>query len=171
MTVFENCCLSQCCQLDTIIDMMYVMYVVDQSKQCAQIYLQKIACCLKLQLLMLFFVKSIISDMHHRISYMYINFQQNQVSKSVKTVHTNLCAKNCQLHTFVTCNLNFEKSRLSDMHYPLTDIQTDFEINRQFGYLITAKRNYFHRRTDGQTDGQTSLTTTISSFFEKRKKY
>ena len=34
----RNCCSSQCCQLDTIIDM---MYVVDQSKQCAQIYLQK----------------------------------------------------------------------------------------------------------------------------------
>ena len=42
MTVFElrNCCSSQCCQLDTIIDM---MYVVDQLKQCAQIYLQKAA--------------------------------------------------------------------------------------------------------------------------------
>ena len=69
------------------------MYVVDQSKQCAQIYLPKNACCLKLQLLILFFVKSIISDMHHRIRYMYINFQQNQVGRSVKTVHTNLFAQ------------------------------------------------------------------------------
>ena len=83
----RNCCSSQCCQLDTIIGM---MYVVDQSKQCAQKYLQKIACCLKLQLLMLFFVKSIISNMHHRITYMYINFLQNRVCRSVKTVHTNL---------------------------------------------------------------------------------
>ena len=32
-----------------------MMYAVDQSKQCAQIYLQKNACCLKLQLLILFF--------------------------------------------------------------------------------------------------------------------
>ena len=48
----RNCCSSQCCQLDTIIDM---MYVVDQSKQCAQMYLQKNACCLKLQILILFF--------------------------------------------------------------------------------------------------------------------
>ena len=72
----RNCCSSQCCQLVTIIEM---MYAVNQSKQCAQIYLQKIACCLKLQLLILFFVKSIISDMHHRITYMYINFQQNRV--------------------------------------------------------------------------------------------
>ena len=38
MTGFEIVYSSQCCQLDTIIDM---MYVVDQSKQCAQIYLQK----------------------------------------------------------------------------------------------------------------------------------
>ena len=70
-----------------------MMYVVDQSKQCAHIYLQKNACCLKLQLLMLFFVKSIISDMHHRITNMYNNFQQNQVCRSVKTVHTNLFAQ------------------------------------------------------------------------------
>ena len=28
----RNCCWSQCCQLDAIIDM---MYVVDQSKQCS----------------------------------------------------------------------------------------------------------------------------------------
>ena len=68
------------------------------------------------------------------------------------------------------------------MHYPLTDIQADFDINRQ----ITAKINYFHRRqtdgrtdrqtdrqtdgrTDGQTDGQMSRTRTIGSFFRKRK--
>ena len=56
------------------------------------------------------------------------------------------------------------------MHHPLTDIQADFEINRLVRYQITAKRNYLHRRTDGQTDGQTSHTTTIGSFFEKRKK-
>ena len=67
-----------------------MMYVVDQSKQCAQIYLQKIARCLKLQLPILFFVKSIISDIHHRITYMYINLQQNRVCRLVKTVHTNL---------------------------------------------------------------------------------
>ena len=79
--------------------------------------------------------------MHHRNRYMYINFQQKRVSISVETVHTNLFAKkNCKLHKFGTCNLNFEKSRLSDMH--LTDIQADFEINRPTRYQITAKRNY-----------------------------
>ena len=66
--------------------------------------------------------------MHHRKTYMYNNFQQNRVSRSVKTVHTNLFAKIFNLHKFATCNWNFKKSRLSDMHYPLPDIQADFEI-------------------------------------------
>ena len=42
-------------------------------------------------------VKSIISDMHHRTTYMYINFQQNWVSRSVKTVRTNTFAKKLQV--------------------------------------------------------------------------
>ena len=48
--------------------------------------------------------------MHHRKMYMYINFQQNRVSRSVKTVHTNVFTKICQLanrisenHAFRTC--------------------------------------------------------------------
>ena len=61
------------------------------------------------------------------------------------------------------------------MHYPLSDIQVDFEINMPVRYQVTAKK-YFHRRktdgrtdgrTDRQTDGQTSRTTTVGSFFEK----
>ena len=74
--------------------------------------------------------------MHHRKMYMYINFQQIRVSRSVKTVHTNLFAKICNLQFIRTfqndwnMGIYFEKSRLSDMHYPLTDIQADFEINR-----------------------------------------
>ena len=41
--------------------------------------------------------KSTLSDMHHRKTYVYINFQQNRVSRSVKTVHTNLFIKICNL--------------------------------------------------------------------------
>ena len=44
--------------------------------------------------------KSIISDIHHGITYMYINFQQNRVNESVKTVHINVFAKICKLHQF-----------------------------------------------------------------------
>ena len=40
---------------------------------------------------------------------MYFNFQQNRVSRSVKTVHTNLFAKNCKLHKFAITNSDFEK--------------------------------------------------------------
>ena len=43
-------------------------------------------------------------DMHHHKMYMYINFQQNRVNRSVITLHTNLFAKNCKLHKFATCN-------------------------------------------------------------------
>ena len=80
--------------MDTIIDM---MYVVDQSKECPQIYLPKNACCLNLQLPILFFVKSIISDKHHRKTYRSINFQQNRVGRSVKPVRTNTFAKKLQV--------------------------------------------------------------------------
>ena len=43
---------------------------------------------------------------------MYINFQQNRVNRSVKTVHTNIFEKKCKLHKFATTNSNFEKNRL-----------------------------------------------------------
>ena len=35
--------------------------------------------------------------MHYHKTYMFINFQQNRVSRSVKTVYTNLFAKICNL--------------------------------------------------------------------------
>ena len=93
--------------------------------------------------------------MHHCQTYTYINFQQNRISRSVKTVHTNVFAKNCNLQ------LDFQKPRLSDMHYLITDIQTDFEIIPPIRYQITAKINYIHRRS--QTD-MTSRTCTIMVF-------
>ena len=40
---------------------------------------------------------------------MYINFQQNWVSRSVKTVHTNLLAKICKLHKNCKLQLEFQK--------------------------------------------------------------
>ena len=50
------------------------------------------------------FEKKIISDMHHRTTYMHSIFQQNRVSRSVKTVHTIYLQNFCILHKFVTCN-------------------------------------------------------------------
>ena len=51
-----------------------------------------------LQLQILISKKSIISDMHHPAIYLYINFQQKQASRSVKTVHTNLFENNHKLY-------------------------------------------------------------------------
>ena len=48
--------------------------------------------------------------MRHRIPYMYINFQQNQVSRSLKTVHTNIFANNRKLHKIAITNRNIEKN-------------------------------------------------------------
>ena len=61
-------------------------------------------------------------DMHHRITNMYINFQQSQVSRSVQTVHTNIFANNRKLHEFATSNTNFEKIDFLDMHHRITYI-------------------------------------------------
>ena len=41
---------------------------------------------------------------------MYIDFQQNRVCRSVKTVHTNLFAQYRKSHKFATTNSNFEKN-------------------------------------------------------------
>ena len=58
----------------------------------------KIISYIDLQIPIVISKKLIISDMHHRAMYMYINFQQNQASRSVKTVQTNIFANNHKLH-------------------------------------------------------------------------
>ena len=45
-------------------------------------------------------------DMHYCITYMYINFQQTRVGRSVQTVHTNIFANNSNLHKF--CNYMYQ---------------------------------------------------------------
>ena len=71
---------------------------------CTQMYSQKNRKLTKFATTNRNFKKSTLSDMHHRKTYIYINFQQNRVCRSVKTVHTNLFAKICKLHKFATCN-------------------------------------------------------------------
>ena len=57
--------------------------------------------------------------MHHRITYMYINFQQNRVCRPVKTAQTNLFAQYIsyrKLHKLATTNGNLLKKLItSDM--------------------------------------------------------
>ena len=50
--------------------------------------------------------------MHHGRTYVHINFQQNRVNRSVKTVHTNLFAQYRKLHKFAATNSNFEKNQI-----------------------------------------------------------
>ena len=61
-------------------------------------YLQKNCKLHKLQLPIVFFKKSIILDMHHRIAYMYINFQRNRVSVD----QSKLCTQS-YLQNIVSC--------------------------------------------------------------------
>ena len=107
--------------------------------------------------------------MHHCIMYTYINFQQNWFSRSVKTVHTSLQKSSNYINLHLSSKI-LKKSRLSDMHYPLTDIKANLEINRPVRYRNTTKKKLFPQTTDGRTDGQTSRKTTIGSFFRKKKK-
>ena len=44
-----------------------------------------------------FFKELIVLDIHRHKTYMYINFQQNRVNRSVINVHTNLFAKKSQV--------------------------------------------------------------------------
>ena len=95
--------------------------------------------------------------MHHRKTFICINFQHYWVSRSVKTVHTNLFAKNWKLHKFAIFQLEFRNITPFGHALPPTDIQADVEINRPIRYQINAKINYFHRRSDAQTDGRTDV--------------
>ena len=77
---------------------------------------------------------------------MHINFQQNRVCISAKTVHTNLFAKKRKLHKFATTNSNFEK--LNSFRHA-------------------------DRQTDGRTDGWTDVAYDNNMYFfgKKRKIY
>ena len=68
--------------------------------------------------------------MHHVILYI-INFQQNQVSRSVKTVHRNLIAKNHKLHKFATTNINLKKkSSIQTLIIVKTYMYINFQPNQ-----------------------------------------
>ena len=85
----------------------------DQSKPCTPIYFHNIASCINLQQPIEILIKTILLDMHHHETYMYINFQQNQVKTQLMTVHTSLFAKiasciNLQLPIIIFQNQLFQ---------------------------------------------------------------
>ena len=87
----------------------------------------------KLALPIVILKKSIISDMHHRRTYMYINFQQNQVivhvEQSKPRAHKFIC-KSRKLHKFATISSNFKKSIILGMHHSITYMYINFQQNR-----------------------------------------
>ena len=79
-----------------------------------------------LQLPVVILKKSSISDMRHRKTYNYFNFQQNWVSRSVKTVHTNVFAKILSCIDLQIPIVFSEKSIISDKHHRITYIYINF---------------------------------------------
>ena len=82
--------------------------------------------------------------MHDRKKYMYINFQQNRVNRSVKTVHTNYFAQYRKLHKFAITNGNFEKnSIILDMHHHKTYMYINFQQNWVKTQVVTVLTSLF----------------------------
>ena len=79
-----------------------------------------------LQLPVVILKKSSLSDMQHRKTYNYFNFQQNWVSRSVRTEHTNVFAKiiNC---IDLQIPIAFSKKLIiSDKHHRITYMYINF---------------------------------------------
>ena len=77
--------------------------------------------------------------MHHRKTYMHINIQQIRVSRSVKTVHTNLFAKNASCINLQLPIIILKKSDLLDMHHHNTYMYINFEQNQEKTQVMTAR--------------------------------
>ena len=123
-----------------------MMNLVDQSNPCAQIYLQKNYMLLKFATTNSNFVKNqlfLTCVIVKRTC--IINFQQNRVSKSVKTVRTNIFAKNYMLLKFATTNSNFVKNQLflTCVIVKRTCI-INFQQNRVNRAVITVHTNNLH---------------------------
>ena len=86
-------------------------FLAQSGEPCSQVYSQKNCKLHKFATTNTIFENITLLDMNHRRTYMHINFQQNWVSRSVKTVHTNLFAQYRKLHKFATTNSNFEENQ------------------------------------------------------------
>ena len=84
--------------------------------------------------------------MHHRKTYMYINSQQNRVSRSVKSVHTNLLAKNQKLHKFATTNSNLEKNYFRQASSDNVHMCFNFHPNRVSNQSKLCTQIYLQKR-------------------------
>ena len=55
------------------------------------------------------------------------------------------------------------------MHYPTTDIQTEFKINWPIKNKINATMKYFPYATDGRTEGRTDMSDNNPYVFFRKK--
>ena len=106
--------------------------LVDHSKRCTQIYLQIIASCIILQLSIVIMKKIIISERHHRITYVYINFLK-QIRVNID--QSKLCSQ-INLQIIASCiNLQLpivilKKLITLDVCQSITCMYTNFQKNR-----------------------------------------
>ena len=140
-----------------------MIYLVDQSKPSAQIYLpkncmlQKMASCINLQLPIVILKKSILLDMHHHKTYMYINFQQNLTCISIfSKLWLVDQSKPCTLiywQNIARCiNLQLpivilKKSILLDMHHHEMYMYINFQENRVNRLVIIVHTNIFAKKS------------------------
>ena len=85
--------------------------------------------------------------MHRHKAYMYIDFQQNRVCRSVKTVHTNLFAQYRKLHKFATTNSILKKRTLLDMHDHKTYMYINFQRNQVKTQVMTVHTSLFAKKS------------------------
>ena len=81
--------------------------------------------------------------MHLQKLYMYIDFQQYRVCRSVKTAHTNLFVQYRKLHKFATTNSNFEKKIFLDMHHHKTYMYNNLQQNQIKPQIKTVHTSLF----------------------------
>ena len=124
------------------------------TKPCIEIYLQKIASLINLQLPIVILKQKWLFRKCFIVLCTCISiFRKIGFFRLVKTVHTNLFAKKHRKLQF-----EFRKIALfSDMHFPTLTFSPN-SINWSISYCATKPQIYFHEQ---QTDGQTSKTTTI----------
>ena len=84
--------------------------------------------------------------MYHHKTYMYINFQQNRINRSVITVHTNVFRKKCKLYKFATTIVIFKKSTLSNMYHRNTYMYINFQQYRVSRSVKNVHTNLFAKK-------------------------
>ena len=112
------------------------------------LFAKKIASYVNLQLPIIIFFKSTLSDMHHRKTYMHINFQQNRVSRSVKNrVHKFICQNIASCINLQLPIVILKKSIFLDMHHHKTYMYINFQQNQVKTQVMTVHTSLFAKKS------------------------